>query len=93
METLIVKDRDLIFRIGKIITLTDSRMLNVYTNFNPIRKLPIVDMIGSLEPVKEVSNVSRYDENSGGFAVEIKKGKSEADFQSALTEMLATAIL
>lgn len=93
METLIVKEHGLIFRIGKISNSEDRRLLNVYTNYNPISKLPLIDAIGNIEPVKEVSNVSRYDDQSGGFAVEIKKGKTEIDFQLALTEMLKDFIV
>lgn len=93
METLIVKDRDMVLRIGKIVKVSDRNMVNVYTNFNPIKKLTLIDMIGSIEPVKEVSNVSRYDEESGGFALELKKGKNEMDLHDSLISLLKQAIL
>lgn len=93
METLIVKDRGMIFRIGKINIVSDRSLVNVITNFNPIKKLSFIDMVGSIEPVKEVSHVSRYDDESGGFAVELKKGKTELDLHDALIILLATAIV
>ena len=88
-NTLRVEAKDLAFVIGK----STKGAVNVFCEFNPMKKLSIIDMIHDCESVDTVFNVSSYGSETGGFALQLKADKTELDLKASIEDILKALIV
>lgn len=84
--TLTINEKGLILKIGKKV----NDCVNVFTEFNPIRNLKLVDLIDQSEVVVDVYNVAAYTPTTGGLAIKLKPKTDESDLKKAIEEILKT---
>jgi len=88
-NALKVEDKELVFHIGKL----TKRDVSIICEFNPIKKLSIIDMINDCDSVEKVYSVAAYDAESGGIALRLKANKTEFDLKASLEDILKTVIV
>lgn len=88
-QALTITEKGLTLKIGRKV----NNSVNVFTEFNPLKKLPLVDMINDCSVVIEVYNVASYSNNTGGLAINLKPGITENDLKLAIEEIIRTLII
>lgn len=88
-NTLKVEAKGLAFHIGKL----TKRDVSIYCEFNPMKKLPIIDMIHDCDSVEKVYSVASYDSESGGIALRLKANKTAFDLKASIEDILKTVIV
>lgn len=92
METpyLIIEKQGYEFRVGK---MTDKNYVNITTNFNPIRKTRLTDMIEELDCIDRITCIQRHDDVSGGIAVQLKEGYNSPELAKEIEVLLNSIVL
>lgn len=63
------------------------------TNFNPIKKLPIVDMIAALPAVVQVTCVEKLNDQSGSIHLNLREEATPDQLKAEILEMLNNVIV
>lgn len=71
---------------------SDKGYVNIYTHFDPIKRITLVDCLQDLAAVSEVTNVARYDEMSGGIAIKLAEGATVEALRDQIEIMLTSTL-
>lgn len=71
----------------------ENEKLVLFTEFNPIKKFPIVDMIGSLPTVQQITCVEVKSDQTGCIHLILKKKATLEVLKMEIIEMLKDVIV
>jgi len=84
-----VSEKGLNFKLQRL----ESNKLELFTSFNPIKKLSIVDMISALPSVDHVTDVIMLTKTTGIIRLTLKEKATLDDLKDEMLEMLSNVIV